>query len=162
MMDQRNVYGSMLCSMVVVVVLLQTFYYPAIGALLPRIIELCACYWIVASPARFGMVFAFFVGALVSLVEGSFIGSASIGMSLVAYVLLGNIHTIRQLDGISQSLLMFLLMGIYLALHRLTLSLIGVSSSGLSYLISAGVSALLWRPFCNGLDLMRFRLGRLL
>jgi rod shape-determining protein MreD len=108
------------------------------------------------------MVFAFFIGALVSLVEGSFIGSASIGMSLVAYVLLGNIHTIRQLDGISQSLLIFLLIGIYLALHRLTLSLIGVSTSGLSYLISAGVSALLWRPFCNGLDLIRFRLGRLL
>jgi rod shape-determining protein MreD len=61
------------------------------------------------------------IGRLVSLVEGSFIGSASIGMSLVAYVLLGNIHTIRQLDGISQSLLIFLLIGIYLALHRLNL-----------------------------------------
>ena len=160
MMDQRNVYGSMLCSFVLVALLLQVIYTPAIGAWLPRIIELCACYWIIVSPATFGIVFAFLVGVLVSLIEGSFIGSASIGLSLVAYVLLGNIHTIRQLDAISQSLLIFLLIGIYLACHRLTLSLVGVSSDGLSYLLSATVSALIWRPFSQGLDRIRFELGR--
>ena len=162
MMDQRNGYGSMLCSIVFATLLLQSVYTPTIGEWLPRIIELCACYWIIASPATFGIVFAFLVGVLVSLLEGSFIGSASIGLSLVAYVLLGNIHTIRQLDGISQSLLIFLLIGIYLACHRFTLSLVGVSSNGLFYLLSAGVSALVWRPFCAGLNRVRFELGRLL
>lgn len=162
MMDQRNVYGSMLCSFVLAILFMQAVYAPAIGAWLPRIIELCACYWIIASPATFGIVFAFLVGILVSLLEGSYIGSASIGLSLVAYVLLGNIHTIRQLDAISQSLLIFLLIGIYMACHRLTLSLVGVSSDGLYYLLSAAVSALLWRPFSQGLDRIRFELGRLL
>ena len=109
MMDERNVYGSMAFSMAAVSVLLQALYTPAIGAWLPRIIELCACYWIIASPARFGMIFAFVVGLIVSLIEGSYIGSASIGLSLIAYVLVGNIHTIRQLDAISQSLLLFLI-----------------------------------------------------
>lgn len=161
MMDQRNVYGAMLCSLVASLLLLQAVYTPTIGIWLPRIIELCACYWIIASPARFGMVFAFGVGVLVSLIEGSFIGSASIGLSLIAYVLLGNIYTIRQLDGISQSLLIFLLMGIYLALHQVTLSVVGVTFSGFSYLLSVGVSALFWRPFCNGMDRIRFELGRL-
>ncbi len=162
MMDQRNVYGSMLCSVAFAALLLQSIYTPTIGAWLPRLIELCACYWIIASPATFGIVFAFLVGVLVSLIEGSFIGSASIGLSLIVYVLLGNIHTIRQLDAISQSLLIFLLIGIYLACHRLTLSLIGVSSDGLSYLLSATVSAVIWRPFSKGLDRIRFELGRFL
>ena len=159
-MDQRNVYGPMLCSLVLASLALQMLYTPALGVWLPRIIELCACYWIIASPAIFGITFAFLVGILVSLVEGSYLGSASIGLSLVAYVLLGNIHTIRQLDGISQSLLIFLLMGIYLGCHRLTLSLVGVPSDGFYYLLSAGVSALAWRPFCTGLDRIRFELGR--
>ena len=162
MMDERNVYMSMVSSMAVALVLLQALYTPAIGAWLPRMIELCACYWIIASPARFGMIFAFVVGLIVSLIEGSYLGSASIGLSFIAYVLLGNIHTIRQLDAISQSLLIFLLMGIYLALHQVTLSLIGLPSSGFSYLLSAGASALCWRPLCNGLDRVRFELGRLL
>lgn len=162
MMDQRNVYGSMLCSIVLATLLLQTIYTPTLGDWLPRIIELCACYWIIVSPATFGISFAFLVGVLVSLLEGSFLGSASVGLSLVAYVLLGNIHTIRQLDAISQSLLIFLLIAIYLACHRLTLSLVGVSTDGLSYLLSAGVSALVWRPFCAGLNRVRFELGRLL
>jgi rod shape-determining protein MreD len=162
MMDQRNVHGSMLCSFVLAALLLQSIYSPTIGVWLPRIMELCACYWIIASPATFGIVFAFLVGVLVSWVEGSFIGSASIGLSLVAYVLLGNIHTIRQLDAISQSLLIFLLIGIYLACHRLTLSMVGVSSDGLTYLLSATVSALVWRPLSEGLDRIRFELGRFL
>jgi len=161
MMDQRNVYGPMLCSVVLTSLALQMVYTPTIGVWLPRIIELSACYWIIASPATFGITYAFLVGILVSLVEGSYLGSASIGLSLVAYVLLGNIHTIRQLDGISQSLLIFLLMGIYLGCHRLTLSVVGVSSNGFYYLLSAGVSALAWRPFCTGLDRIRFEVGRL-
>ena len=49
MMDERNVYMSMVSSMAVTLVLLQALYTPAIGAWLPRMIELCACYWIIAS-----------------------------------------------------------------------------------------------------------------
>ena len=161
-MDQKFLYGSVFLSMMIVVVLTQAAYSPVIGAWLPRFIELCTCYWIIAAPAQFGMIFAFFIGLLISLVDGSLMGSASIGLSLVAYVLLGNIHTIRQLDGISQSLLLFLLMGIYLAIYRIALSFIGVSTDGFSYLVSAGVSALFWRPFSNGLDRVRFEVGRFL
>ncbi len=161
-MDQKFLYFSVFLSMMIVVVLTQAAYSPVVGAWLPRFIELCACYWIIAAPAQFGMIFAFFIGLLISLVDGSLMGSASIGLSLVAYVLLGNIHTIRQLDGISQSLLLFLLMGIYLAIYRIALSFIGVSTDGFSYLVSAGVSALFWRPFSNGLDRVRFEVGRFL
>lgn len=162
MMDQRHAFLPMFLSMVLMVLLIHTVYTPSLGPWLPRFLELCACYWIVSSPNQFGLVFAFLVGALVSWIDGSFIGSASMGLSVVAYVLLGNILKIRQLDGISQTILIFLLMSIYLALHSLVLSVIGVPSSGMSYLISAAVSAVCWRPFCLSLDRARLEFERFL
>ena len=44
-----------------------------------------------------GIIFAFLVGILISLIEGSLVGAASMGLSM-AYVLLRNIYTIRRLD----------------------------------------------------------------
>ena len=109
-----------------------------------------------------GCFFAFTVGLLISLVEGSFLGSSSIGLSIVGFVLLNNIFTIRQLDWVSQTTVIFLLLGISLALHRLILSSLGVPSEGLNYLISVFVSSALWRPFNAMMDATRFRLSQLL
>lgn len=120
------------------------------------------CYWILSSPATVGVFFAFTVGLLISLVEGSFLGSASIGLSIAGFVLLNNIFTIRQLDWVSQTTVIFLLLGISLALHRLILSSLGVPSESLNYLISVFVSSALWRPFNAMMDATRFRLSQLL
>ena len=89
---------------------------------------------------------AFSVGILISLIEGSLVGAASMGLSIVAYVLLHNIYTIRQLDWISQTAVIFLLLGISVALQRVVLAAVGVPSDGLGYLIAVVISALLWRP----------------
>jgi membrane protein implicated in regulation of membrane protease activity len=79
----------------------------------------------------------------------------------VAYVLLSNIYTIRQLDWISQTAVIFLLLGISLALQRVVLASVGVPSDGFSYLIAVVISALLWRPFNTVVDTARFRIGQL-
>ena len=129
--------------------------------LMPRLLELCVCYWVLSSPARVGIIFAFTVGVLISLIEGSHIGAASIGLSVVAYVLLSNIYTIRQLDWISQTAVIFLLLGIALALQRVVLASVGVPSDGFGYLIAVIISALLWRPFNTVVDTARFRIGQL-
>ena len=113
---------------------------------MPRLLELCVCYWVLSSPARVGIIFAFLVGILISLIEGSLVGAASMGLSIVAYVLLHNIYTIRQLDWISQTAVIFLLLGISVALQRVVLAAMGVPSDGLGYLIAVVISALLWRP----------------
>ena len=84
------------------------------------------------------------------------------GLSIVAYVLLHNIYTIRQLDWISQTAIIFLLLGISVALQRVVLAAMGVPSDGLGYLIAVVISALLWRPFNTLIDTARFRIGRLL
>jgi rod shape-determining protein MreD len=84
------------------------------------------------------------------------------GLSVVAYVLLHNIYTIRQLDWISQTAVIFLLLGISVALQRVVLAAVGVPSEGLGYLIAVVISAVLWRPFNALLDTARFRIGQLL
>ena len=84
------------------------------------------------------------------------------GLSIVAYVLLRNIYTIRQLDWISQAAVIFLLLGISVALQRVVLAAVGVPSDGLGYLIAVVISALPWRPFSVLIDTARFRIGQLL
>ena len=84
------------------------------------------------------------------------------GLSVVAYVLLHNIYTIRQLDWISQTAVIFLLLGISVALQRIVLAAVGLPSEGLGYLIAVVISALLWRPFSALMDTARFRIGQLL
>ena len=162
MRDQSNVWPSLLASIVIATLLFQAANSVDLRVFTPRLLELCVCYWILSSPATVGVFFAFTVGLLISLIEGSFLGSASIGLSIVGFVLLNNIFTIRQLDWVSQTTVIFLLLGISLALHRLILSSLGVPSDGLDYLIAVLVSSALWRPFNAMMDATRFRLSQLL
>ena len=159
MRDESNIWLSLCTSLVFAALLFQSVSSMDVRFFAPRLLELCV--WILSSPATLGIFFAFAVGVLVNLIEGSYIGSASIGLSVVAYLLLSAIYTIRQLDWISQTAIIFLLLGISLALQRIGLAAVGVSSDGLSYLISVLVSAALWRPFNVAMDGARQWLGGL-
>ena len=103
MRDQSNVWPSLLTSMVIATLFFQAANSVDLRVFTPRLLELCVCYWILSSPGTVGIFFAFIVGLLISLIEGSFLGSASIGLSIVGFVLLNNIFTIRQLDWVSQT-----------------------------------------------------------
>lgn len=162
MRDESNIGFSLLTSIILAGLLFQAANAIDMRLAMPRLLELCVCYWVLSSPARVGIIFAFAVGILISLIEGSHVGAASIGLSIAAYVLLNNIYTIRQLDWISQSVVIFLLLGISVALQRVALAAVGVSSDGLNYLVAVVISALLWRPFNTLLDSARFRIGQML
>jgi len=105
--DQSNIGFSLLTSVILAGLLFQAANAIDVRILMPRLLELCVCYWVLSSPARVGIIFAFTVGVLISLIEGSHVGAASIGLSVAAYALLSNIYTIRQLDWISQSAVIF-------------------------------------------------------
>lgn len=162
MRDESNIGFSVLISVILAGLLFQATHAFELRVIMPRLLELCVCYWVLSSPARVGIIFAFSVGILISLIEGSPVGAASMGLSIVAYVLLHNIYTIRQLDWISQTAVIFLLLGISVALQRVVLAAVGVPPDGLGYLIAVVVSALLWRPFNVLIDTARFRIGQLL
>ena len=161
MRDESNIGFSVLTSVILASLLFQAPHAIELRVVMPRLLELCVCYWVLSSPKRIGIIFAFSVGILISLIEGSLVGAASIGLSIVAYVLLHNIFTIRQLDWILQTTVVFLLLGISVALQRVILAAVGVPPDGLSYLVAVVISALLWRPFNILVDMARFRIGRL-
>ena len=162
MRDEGNIGFSVLASVILAGLLFQTANAIELRVVMPRLLELCVCYWVLSSPARVGIIFAFLVGILISLIEGSLLGAASMRLPLVAYVLLHNIYTIRQLDWISQTAVIFLLLGISVALQRVVLAAVGVPSEGRGYLIAVVISAVLWRPFNALLDTARFRIWQLL
>ena len=162
MRDESNIGFSVLASIILAGLLFQIANVMELRVVMPRLLELCVCYWVLSSPARVGIIFAFLVGILVSLIEGSVVGASSMGLSVVAYVLLHNIYTIRQLDWISQTAVIFLLLGISAALQRVVLAAVGVPSDGPAYLVAVVISALLWRPFNALIDIARFRIGQLL
>ena len=162
MRDESNIGFSVVASVFLSGLLFQVANAIELRVVMPRLLELCVCYWVLSSPARVGIIFAFSVGILISLIEGSIVGAASMGLSLLAYVLLNNIYTIRQLDWISQTTVIFLLLGISVALQRVVLAAVGVPSDGLGYLVAVVISALLWRPFNVLIDTARFRIGQLL
>ncbi len=162
MRDESNIGFSVLTSVILASLTFQAANAIELRVVMPRLLELCVCYWILSSPARLGIIFAFLMGILISLIEGSFLGAASMGLSVVAYVLLNNIYTIRQLDWILQTAVVFLLLGFSVALQRVVLAVVGVPSDGLTYLIAVVISALLWRPFNKLIDTARFRIGKVL
>lgn len=161
MRDENNIGFSVLISVILAGLLFQVASIIELRVFMPRLLELCVCYWVLSSPGRIGIIFAFSIGILVSLIEGSLVGAASLGLSVVSYVLLNNIYTIRQLDWILQSAVIFLLLGISVALQRVVLAAMGVPSDGLRYLIAVVISALLWRPFNVLIDSARLRIGQL-
>ena len=162
MRDESNIGFSVLTSVILAGLLFQAANAIELRVVMPRLLELCVCYWILSSPARVGIIFAFSVGILISLIEWSLVGASSMGLSVMAFALLHNIYTIRQLDWISQTAVVFLLLGISVALQRVVLAAVGVPSDGLGYLIAVVISALLWRPFNMLIDTARFRIGQLL
>tara|TARA_B100000900_G_scaffold189849_2_gene160819 strand:- start:1345 stop:1833 length:489 start_codon:yes stop_codon:yes gene_type:complete len=162
MRDESNIVFSVFTSVILAGLLFQAANAIELRVVMPRLLELCVCYWVLSAPARVGIIFAFSVGILISLIEGSLVGAASIGLSVVAYVLLQNIYTIRQLDWISQTVVIFLLLGISVALQRVVLAAVGVPSDGLGYLIAVIISALLWRAVNVVIDVARFRIAQLL
>ena len=162
MRDESNIGFSVLTSVILASLLFQAANAIELRVVMPRLLELCVFYWVLSSPTRIGIIFAFSVGILISLIEGSLVGAASIGLSIVAYALLHNIYTIRQLDWILQTTIVFLLLGISVALQRAILAAVGVPPDGLGYQVAVLISAFLWRPFCMLVDMARFRIGQLL
>lgn len=162
MRDESNIGFSVVTSVILAGLLFQSANAMDVRVVMPRLLELSVCYWVLSSPGRVGIIFAFSVGILISMIEGSHVGAASIGLSVLAYILLNNIYTIRQLDWISQTAVVFLLLGISVASQRVILAAVGVPSDGLIYLVSVVISALLWRPFNTLVDTVRFRIGQFL
>ena len=112
----------------------------------PEFICLVVLYWVFAVPTHLGVVFAFLVGVLQSLVESSIWGGYSLALCFTIYLCLKAIPRLRNYSLLHQSLWIF----VWVFLHQLVVSwingLAGYEANFIFQLGSSLLSATCW-PF---------------
>ncbi|MGH8598526.1 MAG: rod shape-determining protein MreD [Gammaproteobacteria bacterium] len=110
----------------------------------PAWVAMTLFYWCLAVPERMGVVTAWLIGILLDVMHGSLLGQHALGLAFVAYVALQYHQRIRVFPLVQQALLVGSLIFIYLASQLLIFTLLGSRDYGVSYLLGACTSALLW------------------
>ena len=108
--------------------------------------RLSAGYWVLESPDRFGLIFAWCMGLLLDVMEGTLLGMNALALALVAYLILSMHQRIKMFPLLQQSFIVFLIIGINLMLCHWIKSFTGIRPGDMSFLLPAVSSALVW-PF---------------
>lgn len=91
---------------------------PTWGMLLrPLWVPLVLCYWTMLYPHYFGLGFAWSIGLLLDVLNGTLLGQHALALTLVSYVVMRNYRVFRHYPLLQQGLL--LLLALYV--HNLTL-----------------------------------------
>jgi len=110
----------------------------------PEWAVLVVFYWALYLPARFGISIAWTVGLLLDVLDGNLLGIQALSMSSVAYIALVIHQRLKLYPLPHQSIVVFLVVGLHLAIIHWITGLMGVVSSGYSYLTPAISSAVVW------------------
>lgn len=121
----------------------------------PELPILVVFYWTLALPHRVGIISAAMVGVVLDLLDGAAVGALATGLSVSALLLLISYQRVRLFDGLQQTLLIGLLMALALMIERWLQNLVGTGGSGIRFLYSVPLSALLWLPIRNVLRGLR-------
>ncbi len=132
----------------------------ALEPLRPYCLALVVAYWVLESPERAGLGFAFFCGLLADLAYGSVLGEQALRMVILAFILDRFRNRLRVFPVWQQGLLMGgLLLNdriVAFVLHWLA----GVPQWPWHYWLSPISGALLWGPIFLVLDMLRHRRRR--
>lgn len=110
----------------------------------PAWVLMVVIFWVLMLPERYGLFFAFIVGLLCDLLNGSLISSSAIGMLLVAFVVLNFQRRLQLFPVWQQASIVFILaLGYQLVLLSMRSSA-GQMFNSLLYLLPAISTALLW------------------
>ncbi len=113
----------------------------------PEWAALVVFYWVLEAPGRIGLVFAWSVGFLLDILEGTLMGMNALALALVAYLILSMHQRIKMFPILQQSFIVFLIVGISLMLCHWIKSVTGVRPGDMSFLLPAVSSALIWPLF---------------
>ena len=103
-------------------------------------------YWVIKAPAQIGVMVAWSVGLLLDILEGSLLGVNALSMAVIAYLILTMHQRIKLFPLVQQSFTVFLVVGIHLMIGHFIRNVTGDPVPGMTYLIPAISSAILW-PF---------------
>jgi len=101
-------------------------------------------YWIMALPYCVGITYAFMVGVLLDLLNGTLLGEHAFAIVAVAYLAIKLHQLIRVYPLLQQTLVILLMMLLYQIIIFSIQSFIGESPHPLLYWLPVLVSAVLW------------------
>ena len=111
----------------------------------PEWIPMVLIYWAMALPYRIGIGWAFVVGLLLDILEGSILGVNALALVIIAYITLSLHQRLRMFSTVQQAGLMFALVGLNLMVcHWLLIITDQTVPSNLMFLMAALTSALIW------------------
>jgi rod shape-determining protein MreD len=111
----------------------------------PEWIPMVLIYWAMALPYRIGIGWAFVVGLLLDILEGSILGVNALALVIIAYITLSLHQRLRMFSTVQQAGLVFALVGLNLMVcHWLLIITDQTVPSNLMFLMAALTSALIW------------------
>ncbi|WP_257253639.1 MULTISPECIES: rod shape-determining protein MreD [unclassified Endozoicomonas] len=110
----------------------------------PSWVVMVVLYWVLALPERFGLFFAFLTGLLMDVVVGTTFGQSSMGLLLVAVIVLSLHRRLRMFPWWQQAFMVFVIVGFYQLLNLWIRSALGRTPPTLWYLAPALTSAAFW------------------
>jgi rod shape-determining protein MreD len=111
----------------------------------PEWVPMVLIYWAMALPYRVGIGWAWGVGILLDILEGSVLGINAISLVVLAYVTLSLHQRLRMFSTLQQSGLVLALVGLNLMIcHWLQIVTGQTSTANLMYLMAALTSAIIW------------------
>lgn len=111
----------------------------------PEWIPMLLIYWAMALPYRIGIGWAFCVGLLLDILEGSILGVNALALVILAYITLSIHQRLRMFSTMQQSGLVFALVGLNLMVcHWLLIVTDQTVASNQMFLMAALTSAVIW------------------
>ncbi|MRI32260.1 rod shape-determining protein MreD [Endozoicomonas sp. OPT23] len=110
----------------------------------PAWVAMVVMYWIMALPERFGLFFAFVSGLMMDVFMGTGFGHNSLGLLVVAAVVLALHRRLRMFPWWQQAFMAFVIIGLYQLVNLWIKSALGRTPPSLWYLMPALTSAAFW------------------
>jgi len=110
----------------------------------PQWTLLVMIYWIMAFPNSIGFLYAFCVGILLDLLNGTLLGEHAFAMLLIAYLIIKLYHLIRVYPIMQQTIIIFILVTLYKMTIYIIQGVIGELPHTVFYWLTVFMSAILW------------------
>ncbi len=110
----------------------------------PEWVPMFLVFWIVWSPHRVGLFYAFCLGVVLDLARGSVIGLNVLALTLIAFLTQLLYRRLRMFPAPQQGVVLMLLVGLNQLLYYWMQGLTGTHGDSLLFLLPSLISGLLW------------------
>ncbi|MGD9152633.1 MAG: rod shape-determining protein MreD [Gammaproteobacteria bacterium] len=110
----------------------------------PQWTLLVMIYWMMALPFYIGFFYAFCIGILLDLLNGTLLGEHAFAMLIVAYLIIKLYQLIRVYPMMQQTLIIFALVALYRAIIYIIQGMIGELPHTMVCWLTVFISTILW------------------